>query len=153
MKKASTILLVVATIYLSFFAFTAWAAWSVFVKPGAISVHVHERRPGGDHVVFFVPAFLANLAIRAVPLSLVSADLCDENQEAAKWIPVLRAAAAEIEHYEDLTLVAIDDEDEHVRVVRSGGALRIEVRNSDEHVSIRVPARTVRLALNALQEL
>jgi len=153
MKKASTILLVVATIYLSFVAFTAWAAWSVFVKPGAISVHVHERRFGGDHVVFFVPAFLANFAIRAIPMSLVSSDLCDQNEEAAKWIPVIRAAAAEIEPYEDLTLVAIDDEDEHVRVVRSGGALRIEVRSPREHVSIKVPARTVRLALDALQDL
>ena len=75
------------------------------------------------------------------------------NGDIEKWLPFLEAVADELGRYPDIDLVQVDDGDEHVRVAIRRGALYIDVHTPDEEVEVRIPSKTVKLALRTLAEL
>lgn len=76
-----------------------------------------------------------------------------DDEDLRKWLPAIRAAADELERYPNATFVDVLDGREHVRVMTRGGTLVIEAHDQDQDVTVEVPARTVSLALRAIQDM
>jgi len=179
MKTIAKLFLILTLVFaLCVVTAAASLTWSVY-HSGLISVKVTERNwDNSTHRVrVMFPAAFANVAIRTLPV-LKRLEAWDHNHhrwnhddgawadidvndhhwhggtdDFEEWLPFLNAVADELERYPDMEIVEVDDGDEHVRVAMRGGALYVDVHSDREDVEVRIPARTVRLALETLSEL
>src|SRR5881409_3852357 len=87
-----------------------FAAGVALARGGLLVVNVHEKKPGGAHVVFALPGGAASAALAFVP----SRAFC--RPELRRWLPAMEAALAELERTPDATLVEVEDRRETVRV-------------------------------------
>ena len=60
---------------------------------------------------------------------------------------MVQAILAELDELPDCTLVEVEDGETHVRVTKSGGALKVLVDDEDVHVKVSIPMRSARRTL------
>lgn len=117
-----------------------------------IEVSVHEK--GGDEIDlhFTIPAAVVGAGLTVAP-HVVPDEAWEEMRMElaaelsalpAEWRAALDATLDELERAPDFRLVEVDDGDEHVRVDKVDGHLRVTVRSPDADVDVRVPLRLVR---------
>lgn len=106
---------------------------------GAVKVSVDEKRVNGSHIHVALPALVLPLGLKLVPdrqLQKVPAEL-------RRWLPVIRAAAEELERCPDGPFVEVDNPREKVSIVKRGDSLVIDVDSSRETVHVSVPLKTI----------
>lgn len=115
---------------------------------GIISVNVQEKRPGGDHVRFFVPATVVPAAMIFAP----EAKLREAAERARPFLPAAQVAARELAGYPDTVFVEVTDGPEHVRIEKQGGNIVVDVDSPQETVHVSVPLRTIASVLSDIEE-
>jgi hypothetical protein len=115
---------------------------------GVVVVDVKEAGPSGHRIVVPVPLLLAQSAASFVPAKERHVPIGD----AARYLPVARAALDALADSGDGELVAVDDRDQHVRVAKRGSNLEIDVTGSrDEEVHVTVPLSMASEALRQVE--
>ena len=109
------------------------------VDAGLIGVRVHEKKPDGTNLRLYVPAILVPAAVKLAPAQ----ELDRAMHHAKEFLPALGIAADELQRIPDGPLVEVDSSREHVRIVKSGGSLVIDVDSNRETVHLSVPLKTV----------
>lgn len=117
------------------------------VQDGFVHVGIDEFQPDGTHLHLIVPAVLAPIAAEVIP----ERHLHEVREQAAPYLPMVRAAIQELSKLPDSTLVEVKDAHDHVLITKAGGGLKIEVESPEEHVNVWVPLRAAYDAAGALQ--
>jgi hypothetical protein len=100
-----------------------------------VIVDVREGGPEGTRLIVPVPIMLAQIAARFAPQEVRHL----HDPELAGHMPLLRVVARELQRVGDADLVRIEERDETVSIVKSGGDLVIEVAQPGEQVYVRFP--------------
>lgn len=124
----------------------AVAVGGMVYDAGAVRVQVDERHARGHHIHLVVPAAVLPTALSFVP------DHClrDASKEVRPWLPAIKVAMEELAKYPDVTLVEVDDAQDHVRIAKRGNAISIEVNAPDETVHVSVPLHTINAAMQRI---
>lgn len=128
---------------------TTLLAGALVFHEGVITVNVREKRPGGDHVHFFVPATIVPLGMSLAPRD----KLAHATHHAREFLPAMRIGAQELAKCPDTVLVEVIDQrgQEHVRIEKRGGRILIDVDSPREEVHLAVPLQTVVGAIKDLE--
>lgn len=123
-------------------------------RDGMVHVAVTEHGPGGESFSIVVPASLVGAGLAATPF-VMPAEARAEMQahmhaELGEWAPAVRELLAELERQPDFTLVDVEDDGEHVQVMKLDGHLVVRVRGDDADVDVEVPLRLVGQSLDAV---
>lgn len=128
-------------------ASAAVAGAGLLCSEGFVSVKVDKRGPDPHRVRIVAPALLVP-AVAYVASRTTNIDR--EMRDVKEWLPVAQAAAAALSNTDDVTLVEIEDHDEHVRVAKRFDKIVVDVDAPDATVHVSVPLRAVNSTLNAL---
>jgi hypothetical protein len=114
------------------------------VVAGAYTFHegvmrVDQDQVNGQHVHVWLPAAVVPLALHAVPRHYLE----HAAEQAAPWLPTLRALTKELRKYPDAELIEVKDTTQHVRIRTHGGKLVIDVDAPDEQVHVACPLATL----------
>lgn len=132
------------------------ALFYLFFVAEQISVDIAER--GGDNICLSVPASVVSIPLAVVDGHMILDSMTyedrEELRELRRWQPAIEALTSELEKAGDVTLVEVDDEGDHVRIVKEGTRLRVLVDSGDgDRVRISVPSRVVTRAVDRLSDL
>lgn len=111
------------------------AAAATVAATGVVVVDVQEPR-GGQHLVIPVPLAVAQVAATFVPDHKTRVRL---PSEAARYLPVARAALDALAGAEDGELVRVEEPGQQVSIRKEGSLLRIQVHDGDQKVDVQVP--------------
>jgi hypothetical protein len=106
---------------------------------GVIRIDVDEYRAGGSHVHMWVPAAAVPLALQVVPKHHLR-DACEHGRE---FLPIAHAIVKELKKYQNVELVEVTDDEQHVQIRTLEGKLQIDVKAPGEDVHVRVPLSTL----------
>jgi hypothetical protein len=115
------------------------AGAGVLCSEGLVTVDVQERQPEQHHIFVVAPALLAPIAVHYVP----KAKLSDASAQIQLWLPVIRASLSSLRDSDDVTLVEVKDERDHVTVKKSGGSVVVDVEDGDDTVHVSAPIRAI----------
>ena len=110
---------------------------SYMVQDGFVHVGIDEFAPDGTHLHLIVPAVLAPLAATCIP----ERHLHEVREQAGPYLPLVREAIYELSKLPDSEFVEVKSGDEHVRVAKAGGGIKVEVHSPEENVDVWVPLR------------
>lgn len=127
---------------------TALVAGGILSSEGFVHVRVVEKHKNGTHLWLVVPAMVAPIALRLAPAQPFQ----QAGENLRPWLPAVRAGIGQLAKCPDGTLVEVVDPKEHVRVVKSGGSLVVDVDDPGETVHVSVPLDAARDAANVLAE-
>jgi hypothetical protein len=99
-------------------------------------VDVREGGPDGTRIVVPVPVLLAQTALAFAPPHVTQVPV---DADAARWMPVARKIAAELQTIPDAELVRVQDGEADVRIAKVGDQLQIRVRENGDDVAVNVP--------------
>lgn len=118
-------------------------AWASFRLAAPIRVEVRET--GGDetNLSLRVPAVLVEIAVAAAPDSVWS----EVGREAGPFLAAAAAAVDALARCEDGVYVEVEGPDEHVRIEKRHGSIRVLVDAPDTRVRAEMPLRTARAVL------
>jgi hypothetical protein len=119
---------------------------------GAYTFHegimrVDEDHGDGPHVHVWIPAAVVPLAMRLVPRHYLGRAA----EQAAPWLPTIRAFTKALEKYPEAELVEVRDSNEHVRIRTHMGKLLIDVEAPGENVHVACPLATLEHVSRELQ--
>jgi hypothetical protein len=100
-----------------------------------VIVDVREGGPEGTRLIVPVPLMLAQIAARFTPREVRHL----RDPKLSEYMPLLRIVARELRQVGDAEFVRVEERDETVSVVKSGGNLVVEVAQPSEHVYVRFP--------------
>jgi len=141
-------MLILAKAALGLGATMAMAGVYVFHE-GVIRVDVDERRAGGSHVHFWVPATVVSVGMHLAPKD----QLNHVTEKTRPLLPVLREVSKELEKYPNVEFVDVTDARDHVRVAMVDGKLQIDAVSGDgDVVHLSVPARVLCDVADELEE-
>ena len=122
-------------------------AGAIVSSEGFIHVRVHENQPNGTHLSFVVPAMLVPITLKFVPRQYLE----QPAQQIRPWMPVIDAALSGLNDCADgTTLVEVTEPNQHATVVKSGGAIVVDVQDPDETVHVAVPLGAMRSAIRQI---
>jgi hypothetical protein len=140
MKKLTKILLIAAVAIGMIVLSSGLLLAASVVRSGVVTVKVHEPGPNGSRFYVPVPAFLVHAGISLLP-AVIEKDIWEEvRTDLGEWGPVAAEVLRAVEDAPDAVLVEVEDAREHVRIVKDGRTLEIEVRGHDGTFEISVPA-------------
>jgi hypothetical protein len=116
------------------------------VRDGMVSVRIQDHDEGMT-LSFPLPGVVVEAGAAVAPMVIPDEDLIEMRAEIGQWGDLVLAMAEELEELPDVTLVDVHDGDEHVRVVKDGGDLRVMVESDDVDVAVTIPARAMRRSL------
>jgi hypothetical protein len=119
----------------------AWVALigAVYALGGVMTVRIDQ--PGGPDLAIPIP-----MAIVDAALASGEAVFLDLRSELDEYEPLMREILEVIEDCPDMTFVEVEDGGDHVRVSKSGGTLRVEVRERGRdgvNVQVSLPTRSI----------
>ncbi|MFQ5778918.1 MAG: hypothetical protein ACE5IP_13010 [Terriglobia bacterium] len=114
---------------------TVVLAAAVAYSAGTVTVRVHEKKPGGTNLFIPVPAALVPVGLKFIP----ERKLQRVSERVGPWLPAIRVLAEELARTPDATLVEVKSRREHVRVVKRGPKLIIDVESEDESIHVSFP--------------
>jgi hypothetical protein len=106
-------------------------------EQGAVRVEVQEKARDGEHIRLALPALAVPIAARLVPRE----KLREASRDLQQWLPAIEAASEELLRCPDGPLVEVDSRREHVRIVKQGDSLVIDVDDPGETVHVSFPLR------------
>lgn len=151
MKGLLKFMLLVAFILSIFLGTAAYGAYRLFFNKGVVSIHVAEKGRFGERIYMVLPAGLVNVALALAPVGCLHNEVYDE--EVLRWLPAVQAVVAELDNYEDVVLIEVDDDGETVRIAKEDGHLQVFVDSHDATVRVTIPPRTVHAAVRAFNRL
>lgn len=98
-------------------------------------LRVDEKHADGRRVQVWIPAVVVPLAMHFVPRR----HLEQAAAQAGPWLPTLRALTKELERYPEVELVEVRSSDEHVSIRTHDGKLQIDVSAPGEEVHVACP--------------
>ena len=116
---------------------------------GAVSIHVQEKKSGGENIRLILPAAAGPVALWMVPKE----KLREGAKEARPYLPAIEAAAQELSRCPDFTLVEVTNPHEKVHIAKRGGHLVIDVDDENETVHVSVPLEAARLIAAQLADI
>jgi hypothetical protein len=125
---------------------TAVAGVGLLCSEGFVEVNVVEKHPETHHIFVVAPAMLAPIGMHFVP----GHHLAQAAREVKPYLPVIRAALDGLRDTEDVTLVEVQEPDEHVTVKKEGASIIVDVRDKDETVHVSVPIRAMSSTIEEL---
>lgn len=143
MKSSTVIILLFLAIW------TGGAIWAGAQVFGAIREEgtIEVRIDGHDgRINLAVPAFVAVRAARCGKWT-VDRNAVVNRHDVVAWAPALRAALAELEGYDDVPLLEIEENGDAVRMHKHGGRFVLEIEDGSESVKVVMPLRSVRRIL------
>lgn len=143
--------LLVAVLLSVFLTTAAYGVHRLLFNKGVVSVHVAEKGRYGERVFVFLPAGLVNAVLALAPIGTMNVDVHDTDFD--QWLPAVQAIVSELEQYDDVVLLEVDDGGETVRVVKEDGHLRVLVDSHDATVRVTIPPGTVHAAVRAFNRL
>jgi hypothetical protein len=126
----------------------ALLAGGILCSEGFVRVDVRETRPEAHHIFVVAPAMLAPIGAHFVP----KAKLKEASAQVRPWMPVIRAALTSLREQSDLTLVEVNDPQEHVVVKKYGGDIVVDVAEEDENVHVSVPLRAMASTIEVIAD-
>ena len=115
---------------------------AVYAWGGVMTVRVHD--PGeGVNLYLPVPAALIEVAVAGSQSLIPDEELASIGVDLGELQPLVEEMLRTLDAQPDFTLVEVEDHDEHVRVYKEGGALKVEV-DGDVTVRVSIPTRAVR---------
>ena len=126
----------------------SWVALigAVYAWGGVATVRVQDHNEGVN-LYLPVPMALVDAAVTTSSFVVPEEDWLDMHVELGEWGPMVQAILAELDELPDCTLVEVEDGETHVRVTKSGGALKVLVDDEDVHVKVSIPMRSARRTL------
>jgi hypothetical protein len=76
--------------------------------------------------------------------------LAEASREIRPYLPTIRAAIEALRESEDITLVEVKEPGQHVRVVKSGGSIVVDVDDEENTVHVSTPIRAMSNAIEQL---
>ncbi len=131
-------MVLLAKIALGFGATVALAGAYTF-REGLIRVDVDETRGQGQHVHVWAPAAIVPMAMHFVP----RAQMLRAGGQAAKFMPLVRAVAKELQKYPEAELVEVHDGEQYVRIRTHHGNLLIDANEPGQTVHVSCPLSTI----------
>jgi hypothetical protein len=128
------------------FAGVALAGVGLVCSEGLIEVNVVEKQPEKHHIYVLAPALLVPVGMHFAPKH----DMAQASREIQPWLPTIRAALDELRRSNNLTLVEVKEQGQHVRIAKSGGALTVDVEDEDETVHVSAPIRAISSSVEEL---
>jgi hypothetical protein len=128
------------------FAGVAVAGAGVLCSEGIITVNVVEKQPEQHHIFVAAPALLGPIGMHFAPRH----SLQQAARELRPWLPTVRVALEELRRSEDMTFVEVRSAGEHVKVVKSGGAIVVDVNDPENAVHVSAPIRALRSTIEEL---
>jgi hypothetical protein len=116
-------------------------------QDGFVRVQVEESRSGGKNLHLILPAELGPLAAHLVPLD----HMRHAERDLRSALPALHITAAELAKLPDTLLIEVRNNEDHVRISKSGEGLDIDSESPGEHVHVWVPLRAIYDTADALQ--
>jgi hypothetical protein len=118
---------------------TALAGVGLICSEGMIEVNVVEKQPEAHHVYVLAPAMLVPIGMLFVPKH----KLGQAAAEIQPWMPTIRAALDQLRAGDDVILVEVREQGEHVLVRKQGGSVVVDVADTDETVHVSTPIRAI----------
>lgn len=143
-KVGLTVLIVFAFLLVSWGTLFA----SVYASGGVITVSV-DPGPEGGRFYLAVPVALLDAAAVAGS-ELIEPEEMRLEAHLGDWQPLVVAILEGLDDIPDATLVEVDDGADHVRIVKRGGRLRVEVEDSEVSVRVAVPIRALARTVDRL---
>lgn len=125
---------------------TALAGVGVLCSEGLVQVKVIEKQPQGHHINVIAPALLMPIAAHFVPRQ----DLGNASHEIQPYLPTIRAALDSLRDADDVVFVEVKENEEHVRVAKSGGSVVVDVDDPGETVHVSTPIRAIQSTVEQL---
>jgi len=98
-------------------------------------MRVDEKHADGRRVQVWIPAAVVPVAMHFVP----KRHLEDAAEQAGPWLPTLRALTKELEKYPEAELVEVRQSDQHVSIRTHDGKLLIDVSAPGDEVHVACP--------------
>jgi hypothetical protein len=118
---------------------TAVAGVGLLCSEGLIEVNVVEKQPEAHHIYVLAPALLIPMGLHFVPKQ----KLGHASAELQPWMPTIRAALDGLRDGQDVTLVEVKQEGQHVLVASRGGDIIVDVTDKDDTVHVSAPIRAI----------
>lgn len=125
---------------------TALAGVGVICSEGFVQVKVIEKEPQGHHINVIAPALIAPIAAHFAPKN----DLRNATREMQPYMPTIRAALESLREADDVVFVEVKENDEHVKVSKSGGSIVVDVDDFGETVHVSTPIRAIQSTIEQL---
>ena len=132
------------------FGSTVLLAGAYTFREGTIRVDVDEFRENGAHVHFWVPAAMVPMALHLAPKSKMHMD--HGMRQAQEWMPTMRVMLKEMEKYQNVEFVDVQDKEQHVHIGTHNGKIQIDVDTPDEKVHLAIPIETIGDVADQLSE-
>jgi hypothetical protein len=113
---------------------------------GFVYVKVIEKQAQGHHIDVIAPAVLAPIAAHFIP----QGNLRDASQQFRQYLPAINAALKSLQQTDDFVIVEVKEPDEHVRVMKSGGSIVVDVDDPNETVHVSAPLRAMSDAVDQI---
>jgi len=108
-------------------------------REGLIRVDVDETRGQGHHVHVWAPAAIVPIAMHFVPRR----QMLRAGEQSAKFMPLVRAVAKELQKYPEAELVEVHDGLQYVRIRTHNGNLLIDAEEPGQTVHVSCPLVTI----------
>src|SRR5437867_4487086 len=113
MSREAKLLLKVAGVIAALGVLLVLTAGAVVYRSGVLMVQVHEKKPGGAHVVVPIPAALVSAGIAFIPQE----DLGRVRGELKRYQPIVQSICDELANSPDGPLVEVTGPKQKIRVV------------------------------------
>jgi hypothetical protein len=121
---------------------------SVLAWGGVATVDLVERN--GTRVTVPIPMAVVDAAVASGDLLFDVEDHLNVQLDLGEWGPLVREMLEELDECPDAVLVEVVDGSDHVRVVKDGGSLLVEVSDSDVDLRVSIPTRSIRRTVGRL---
>lgn len=144
------ILVGVVTILIAGTAAATGAAVAAIERAEVIRVAVNEHGQDGVNFDIALPAGILGAGLAVLPQVMPEEARAEAQLQIGEWGPMATALADDLAAAGDFTLVEVDDDGEHVEVLKEGRHLIVHVRSADADVDVQVPLALVGRTLAAL---
>ena len=121
---------------------------AVLAWGGVATVNLVEEN--GTRVTVPIPMAVVEAAVVSGDLLFDIEDHLNVELDLGEWGPLVREMLKELDECPDAVLVEVVDGSDHVRVVKEGGSLRVEVTDSEVDLRVSIPTRSIRRTVGRL---
>ena len=134
---------------LALFLAVGVAVAATVVRSGIVMVQVEEKTADGVSFRAPIPAGLLTFGA-GLTRFVDESELEDARRELEPIRPLLHDLTTELRNAPSFTLVEVHDRDDHVRIVKDGRSLVIDVDNPDTRVHISFPIDLAERVINSI---
>lgn len=116
-----------------------FAGAGLLCSEGFVQVKVIQKQPEGHHIDVIAPAALGPIAAHFVP----ERDLGQASRQLHEYLPLIDTTLDALREADDVVLVEVREPGQHVRVMKSGGSIVVDVDDPDETVHVSAPLRAI----------